>query len=210
MDDQIICPHCDQSFLLNEVLKKRIEAGLKKATEAQFEERLKKATQVAKESATEALRLQIEEKNKDLKSLEETNKELSLDYKGLKKELRELTQKLSSQEKAIADSYDEKLKQAKALNEREVLAKSHLKDHEKDKKLSDATQKIRQLEEEVAKAKAGLEQNVGQIQGEVLELAIEKQLKQAFPYDEITEVKKFQKGADVTQIVKIAWDKLAV
>ena len=202
MDDQIRCPHCDQSFLLNEVLKKRIEAGLKKAAEAQFEEKLKKATQEAKESATGALKLQIEEKNKDLKSLEDTNKQLSTDYKELKNELRELTQKLSRQERVMLDTYDEKLQQARAEIEQEVLSKSHLKDKEKDEKLIDATQRIRQLEEEVAKAKAGLEQNVGRLQGDVLEIDLAKQLKEAFPYDKIVEVKKFQKGADVTQTVK--------
>ena len=202
MDNQIQCPHCNQHFLLDEVLKKKIEAGLKEAAEARFKEALQKAKAESEERASAALKLQMQEKNKDLELLEATNKQLSRDYKDLKDELRELTQKLGRQEKALADDYEDKLKRAKALIEQEVLSERNLKEQEKDKKLSDAAQKIRQLEEEVSKAKAGLEQNVNQLQGEVLELDIEARLRQAFPYDQITEVKKFQKGADVTQIVQ--------
>ncbi len=46
------------------------------------------------------------------------------------------------------------------------------------------------------------EQGSVQLQGEVQELEIEKTLKELFPFDEIIEVKKGVRGADITQIIK--------
>lgn len=54
----------------------------------------------------------------------------------------------------------------------------------------------------MVRLKAQLEQGSQQTQGEVLELQVEDQLRRLFPQDEITEVKKGQRGADVTQVVK--------
>ena len=69
-----------------------------------------------------------------------------------------------------------------------------LKDVEKDKLINDLK---RALEEAQKKANQGSQQ----IQGEVLELTIEKKLKDSYPQDEISEVKKGVRGADVTQKV---------
>src|SRR5262249_14578879 len=69
-----------------------------------------------------------------------------------------------------------------------------LKDLEKDKKLNDALTQI-----EVLKTK--MQQGSQQTQGESLELELEQKLKSEFPMDEIMEVKKGVRGADLTQIV---------
>lgn len=65
---------------------------------------------------------------------------------------------------------------------------------EQEKKISDMQ---RSLDEAQRKAAQGSQQN----QGEVLELDLENRLREEFPLDEITEVKKGQRGADLTQIV---------
>jgi hypothetical protein len=70
-----------------------------------------------------------------------------------------------------------------------------LKDREKDQRLVDA---LRQVEE----LKAKMQQGSQQTQGEVLELELEELLRQEFRDDEITEVKKGQRGADVLQKVR--------
>ncbi len=73
--------------------------------------------------------------------------------------------------------------------------KHHLRQLEMEKKLAD-TQKA--LEDAQRKATQGSQQN----QGEVLELDLEARLREEFPFDEIGEVKKGQRGADIVQTVK--------
>jgi hypothetical protein len=70
-----------------------------------------------------------------------------------------------------------------------------LKIAENDKKLAD-TQKA--LEDAQRKATQGSQQN----QGEVLELDLENRLRDEFPFDEIEEVKKGARGADMKQRVR--------
>lgn len=69
-----------------------------------------------------------------------------------------------------------------------------LKDMEKEKKLSDALSQI-----EVLKTK--MQQGSQQTQGESMELELEQKLKLEFPMDEISEVKKGVRGADLIQNV---------
>ena len=66
---------------------------------------------------------------------------------------------------------------------------------ELEKKLDDQTK----LAEEM-KRKA--EQGSMQLQGEIQELEIENILREMYPFDKITEVKKGQRGADVIQVVR--------
>ena len=70
-----------------------------------------------------------------------------------------------------------------------------LKIKELEKKLEDQTK----LAEEM-KRKA--EQGSIQLQGEIQELELENILREMYPFDEISEVKKGQRGADVIQIVR--------
>jgi hypothetical protein len=69
-----------------------------------------------------------------------------------------------------------------------------LKLREKDKQLADAWQKVKEAE-------AKMQQGSQQAQGEALELEIEEILREAFRDDEISEVKKGQRGADTVQKV---------
>ncbi|MDZ7586553.1 MAG: DUF2130 domain-containing protein, partial [Patescibacteria group bacterium] len=69
-----------------------------------------------------------------------------------------------------------------------------LKDQEKEKVIND-------LKKALADAQRKAEQGSQQTQGEVLELELEGLLKKEFPGDEIKEVKKGQRGADVIQTV---------
>ncbi|MDP3918033.1 MAG: DUF2130 domain-containing protein, partial [Candidatus Woesebacteria bacterium] len=69
-----------------------------------------------------------------------------------------------------------------------------LKDLENYKKMQDVLKANEEL-------KRKLEQGSQQTQGEVLELTIEKKLREDYPQDEIEEVKKGVKGADVFQRV---------
>jgi len=55
--------------------------------------------------------------------------------------------------------------------------------------------------EQIEDLKAKIQKGSQQTQGEVLEIEIEESLKREFPGDKISEVKKGQRGADVSQEV---------
>jgi len=65
---------------------------------------------------------------------------------------------------------------------------------EKDKKMQDVLKANEELRKKI-------EQGSQQTQGETLELELESKLKSEFPTDKILEVKKGQRGADVSQEV---------
>jgi len=69
-------------------------------------------------------------------------------------------------------------------------------------KLADKDNKIRDLQQQISALQQRAEQGSVQAQGETLELELENSLKAAFPFDEIGEVKKGQRGADVRQTVR--------
>lgn len=69
-------------------------------------------------------------------------------------------------------------------------------------KLADKEKLIGDLQREIQNLKQKSEQGSTQLQGETLELDLENQLRSAFPFDEIMEVKKGQRGADATQRVR--------
>ncbi len=69
-------------------------------------------------------------------------------------------------------------------------------------KVADKDNIIKGLQEQIAALQQRAEQGSMQLQGETLELDLEAQLRAAFPHDEITEVKKGQRGADATQHVR--------
>ena len=112
--------------------------------------------------------------------------------------LREERQKLKDDKDSLALDVQKQV-DAK-LAERESIVRTQEQEHarldkaELQKKLDDAA-------EQLATAKRKMEQGSQQLQGEVLELAIEDGLKRAFPLDAIDEVKKGARGGDIIQRV---------
>jgi hypothetical protein len=112
--------------------------------------------------------------------------------------LREERQKLKDEKDALALDVQKQV-DAK-LGERESVVRTQEQEHarlekaELQKKLDDAV-------EQLATTKRKMEQGSQQLQGEVLELAIEDGLKRAFPLDAIEEVKKGARGGDIVQRV---------
>ena len=134
--------------------------------------------------------------------------QLQADAAGEKESNTELRQQLAAMMQTVRD--EKKARENAELEAARKLAASEdkirdevlqaaderyrLKLAEQDKKLSD-TQKA--LEDAQRKASQGSQQN----QGEVLELDLENRLREEFPFDDITEVKKGQRGADIKQTV---------
>ena len=152
---------------------------------------------------TEALTHQVEEQllasinKKHQEEIEEErrrNKKLASQIDELLDEMRSLKRKNEDAEIEMK----KKIFEAEEKVRREALKQAdeehRLKDLEKDKIIAD----LKKLNEEM---KRRAEQGSQQTQGESLELELEQKLKSEFPTDLINEVKKGQRGADITQIV---------
>jgi hypothetical protein len=234
MDKQkISCPECGHQFAIEEVLEKQLLKKLEsrfesernavrqeflkkqqdlKAREQALEEKKKKENELflqRMEKEKASLRQQMEaevRKSMDAKLKfysEEAEKSQAELKKMREQELALLREKQELQR--MKDEMEVKVQkellearqaiEAKAIKEAEE--KNRLREEEYKKQLADVK---KQLQETQRKA----EQGSMQLQGEVLELVLEEELKKHFPFDLITEVPKGVRGADVIQTVRNA------
>jgi hypothetical protein len=112
--------------------------------------------------------------------------------------LREERQRLQDEKAALAlevqKQVDSQLQHREAVVRAQEQERAQLDRAELQKKLDDAGAQL-------ADAKRRIEQGSQQLQGEILELAIEDGLRRAFPLDTVEEVKKGQRGGDILQHV---------
>jgi hypothetical protein len=198
MNNTIKCPKCGKEFEVSEALQHDIEDRVRVSVQAQHEKELAETKRAAEEAAKRKLDTQYEAKVKELQATASDEKEERQRIQG---ELLESTKQLR---KARQDQENAKLEMEKRLAAEEetiratarkqVMAEHELKDREKDKKLRDALTQVEEL-------KVKIEQGSQQAQGEVMEVELEECLRKEFPDDEITEVKKGQRGGDVLQSV---------
>jgi hypothetical protein len=118
--------------------------------------------------------------------------------RGEQLELRKEREQLRDEKAALAlevqKQVDSLIQQRESVVRAQEQERAGLEKAELQKKLDDAG-------EQLAAAQRKMEQGSQQLQGEVLELAIEEGLRRAFPLDTIEEVKKGQRGGDVLQHV---------
>jgi len=216
MTTKIKCPHCHKTFEPTEAYKHELEEKVVQQINAKHSEEIKKlklekqkseetikqamvkATKEAEQQALTKLNKSFEKRLNDLKKEKEEEEQRSSkllkELEKLTDELRELRRKDEERslemKKKLAKEESKIIEQTK----KKTLEEHSLKDKEKDKKLSDALKQIEQL-------KTKIQQGSQQTQGEVLELELEEELKKEFPNDEIKEIKKGQRGADVIQTV---------
>lgn len=195
----ITCKNCGQEIEIDKALEGQIEAKVMAAAEHRHETELEKVKAEAVATATKKAGAEqevlIKTLREDAESAKEESKKLRLDLSELMKSLREEKQAranadLEAQKKVAAET--DKIRAAAAKNAED---KFHLKNAELEKQLNDTK---KSLEEANRKAAQGSQQN----QGEVLELELENRLREEFPFDEINEVKKGARGADLKQTVK--------
>lgn len=230
MSDKITCPKCGEVFNVEEAITSELKAHFKGEYEkkiaeqaGKFNEERKKinaerdALNQQKEEQEKVIKEQlaklvIQEKDKiqrdtaeafeqKLKSLQEENEKRKAENKSLKE--REVA--LLRQEAEIKEKQEElSLKMEKELLEkqRQIEDKARLKERESFEleriKLLKQIDDNKKLAEEM-KCKA--EQGSMEMQGEVLEMAIEDLLRKTYPYDRIEEVPKGTRGADSIQTV---------
>lgn len=228
---QIACPQCGHKFNVEDVLSHDIEERLQsqmrdriQSLESNFrtKENLLQVQQQAMEKERQSLQETIEKKAEKL-SLE---KEASLRKKilaeqemtlaDLNKELEEKSQKAATAIKLQLEL--DRLKRDNQLLEQnlrlsiEQELSTHLADKFNSIQQKEAEQAqllLRQKDELIEDMKAKLsnlkqkmDQGSQERQGEIQELVITDWLLEAFPRDEITDVKKGQKGGDVIHTVK--------
>lgn len=136
----------------------------------------------------------LEERKKAQEEIDIVRRKLTGDMEKQLDEIKSLREKDEMREVEMK----KKLLEAQEKIKNDLLIKLEdehkLKDLENFKKLQDVLKANEEL-------KRKLEQGSQQTQGEVLELTIEKKLREDYPQDEIEEVKKGVKGADVFQVV---------
>lgn len=185
-----------------ESLRKKAEADIIAATQqvkVAFEEKRLAEVQKLQEEKDEAERRAEEAKQREATLL---NHEAKLKARERELEAEKASVELDVQNRLNAEftkqklDFDKKLAEQKNLItkaiQEQVNSERELQDAEKDKLIGDLRKNIEELKQKSV-------QGSQQTQGEVLELELERVLREAFPNDTIDEVKKGVQGADVTQ-----------
>jgi len=192
----------------NELFKDRLNKALedeKNTINSENEKRMKE-TKESYEKLLNTQKLHQENIIKEqyefkLKMLEEENE----NKKKENKELKEKELQLLKRENELKDKESElRIESEKKLLEERIRIEEEVSKREKDKvelKIREYQKQIDDSNKLVDELKRKAEQGSMQMQGEVMELALEELLKREYPYDIITEVAKGARGADIVQTV---------
>ncbi len=172
--------------------KKKQEAEYKKTLEA---DRLKQESIVKQDFEKQMLMLntELDSKRKENNQLKEKQLELQQKERQLKEQ--ELNMKLEM---------DQKLNQELLLREEAITKRA---DDQYQMKLKENEVQLDQLRAQMKEMERKVNQGSMQLQGEVQELVLEELLANFFRFDEIREVSKGIRGADVIQVVKTQYGK---
>lgn len=227
----IKCPNCQHEFPIGNALAKEIEDDIRTKYTGYLNDAKKKmdAEKAQLANAAEQLKLQADNQERVLadklkqariqiedEAAKKASSDMQVQVEMLNKELTEKSQKLKEsqvkelelmqkekqikerEESMALDMEKQMLERQKEIEDRVKRIESErtdLKIKELEKKLSDQVELA-----ETMRRKA--EQGSMQLQGEVLELALEELLRSTFPFDTIEEVAKGTRGADCVQLVK--------
>lgn len=192
-----ICPNCKKQIPVDQALKAQFNDESRKEYEEQrrrdreedrktmiaWREEDKKKILANNDLELKSLKEETERKNQEIKKFRESELELLNKEKILK-------EKLESADLEVARKINEERDKIKEKVQAEEDEKHRLKEKEYEQKME---MMKKSLEEAQRKASQGSQQ----LQGEVLELELEEKLKLEFPMDEIKEVGKGIKGADI-------------
>jgi hypothetical protein len=200
--ERIKCPSCGVEIDVNAVLFHEFEDKMK----ADFSERLKKdeekiRREAAKESeeALKTLKTSLEEKSAQVKDFYKAKAEITR----LESEKNEMLDKFNAEKEAeLARKLKEQQEAQKAIFKTEQERIKKEADEENRQKIAELQKQLEDQKKLAIEMKQKAEQGSMQLQGEVQEIAIENILKDTFRYDEISEVPKGVRGADVIQKVK--------
>jgi hypothetical protein len=213
----------------DELQRAKIEQSetLRKEFDLQADERIQKAVQsaVADAQRTADLRLQKERMSAKLEldkakqsvelEVEQARQTTELEIERLRREAAGSKESEKQLRNQLSDLLEELSKANKAREDAELAARKELLGKEKgireeaakrasedfNTKIREQEETINRLREQLTAAKQVAEQGSQQLQGEILELDVEQNLRSAFPFDTIEEVKKGERGSDIRQVV---------
>ena len=198
MEATLKCPKCAANIPLTDAFRKEIETEVLAEEHArhakELEEARTSAASVAAKRAEEKYASRDAALQAEAAEEKERNGRLLKQLEELTTEMRALKRKDEERELAFKQQLAADEDRIRTETRKNVAEEFLLKDREKDKRLADALRQVEDL-------KAKMQQGSQQTQGEVLELEVEELLRREFKDDEITEVKKGQRGADVLQKV---------
>ncbi len=167
-----------------------LEQDLRRKLEAERAELIRQTRDKAKEE----LAVELKDRATALDELQAKVQQANQKELALLKEKRDLEEKVRSVELEVTRRTQEELKKVREQALREL-------DEEYRLKLSEKQQQVEALLRQLENAKRSAEQGSQQAQGEVLEVELERLLRELFPTDSIEPVPKGVRGADVVQRV---------
>ncbi|MCL4364697.1 DUF2130 domain-containing protein [Patescibacteria group bacterium] len=199
MNDLIQCPHCHKTFPATDAFKHQIREEFEKEQKPiMWKKALAAAAERIKDKSGKETELLKEQLATERKKREESERnELELRKERIKFEEEKKDFELTSQRKL-----DEERKKISEESYKKAIEENRLSNLEHQKKEADYLKQIEELKQK-------MQQGSQQSQGEVLELELENILRREFPYDEIKEVPKGIKGADILQVVKSNFGRTA-
>ena len=181
--------------------KEDFEQAKKKENEL-FQDRLTKQLAADRKNLEAELKNKLQDENSEvLKSMQEELNEKSLQLKELNRAKADI-EKLKREKDEMKETLE--AESQTRLNEIISLEKEKIKRVEEERTEMKMRELLKQLEDQkklTSEMRRKQEQGSMQMQGEILELAIEEWLTSEFPLDTIEEIKKGARGGDCIQMV---------
>ena len=215
IEDELLRAKTEQSETLRKEYDEQSEARLKQAVQdaliaAQQEADLR----LAKERQSAKLELDKARQSTELE-VEKARQTTELETERLRREAAASKESEKQLRKQLSDLLEELSKANKAREDAELSARKELLEKEKgireeaakrasedfNTKIREQEETINRLREQLTTAKQVAEQGSQQLQGEILELDVEQNLRSSFPFDTVEEVKKGERGSDIRQVV---------
>ncbi len=187
--------------LLHEV-KERVSADLLSQHKKELDDLKRETEEKAKHKAAQEMDLKLRDKENEAEELRKQNKDLLNQILQMNKTLRELKSQDEKRELEYQKKIEEEAEKIRQEMKKSEGEKASLKIAELEKKLSDT-------EKALIDAQKKTRQGSQQLQGEVLELALEARLTNAFHNDQIEPVSKGVSGGDIIQRVKNSYNQTA-
>ena len=198
--NDVVCPNCGKKVEISEAIKHQIQESILAKAEVKHKEDLEKL-KLEVEAKTERkikeeLELKFKDSQNELSEAKEQSRLLRDQLLEITKELRAVRQKDKDREQEMQDKLLKEEEKIRLEARKNAEEEQHTKLMQKDKQLQDT---LKELED----ARRKLQQGSQQLQGETFELEFENLLRDQYPNDKITPVKKGSKGGDIVQEI---WD----
>lgn len=208
--NKIVCPNCGKE--ISEAFRLQIEKEVIKKEQEKHKLELEDAKKVGLDEATKKAKIQFE------LQLKQAAEEAIAKEEQNKKLIEQLTQLTIQLRESKKEKDEAKFTMQKKLMEEEekiMLVERKKAEEENRSKVLELQKQLLDVSKANDELRRKINQGSQQTQGEAFELEFEKMLKHEFPNDQITEIVKGAKGADLVQQVldrngnncgKILWE----